>query len=106
MAFDKTPNVWLANWSQDGVDVTVPIATFPQLTAAEADEVTGDIRKIWWSILDELYNQYNDLSSANQPGKWTSTKSVSVNASTGVITNTYTNTIQTEIGTQEVADES
>ena len=105
MAFDPTPTTWIADWSEDGTDITVPIASFSELTAAEADAVTGDIRKIVWAIMEHLYNAYNNTASANRPTKWTMSKSSSINASTGVVTNIFTATISTEIGTQEVADE-
>lgn len=106
MAFDDTPTTWIAGWSEDGTDITVPIATFAELTAAEADAATGDIRKIWYALLQHMFDAYNDTASGDRPGKWTSTRSVSVNGTTGVVTTTFTNTIYTEILTQEVVAES
>ena len=108
MAFNKQPDTWMTTWEEDGTTISVAIAEFPELTAAEADSGTGDIRKIVFAILEKWYNEYNTRSSTNQPNKWTCTKSMSANASTGEITHTYTNTIKTTIAAagQEVADES
>jgi hypothetical protein len=106
MAFDATPTTWLANWSEDGTDITVPLATFTELSAAEADASTGDIRDIVWALLQHLYDGWNDTASADRPTMWRSSKSVSVNTTTGVVTNIFTNTLYTSILTQEVVDES
>lgn len=106
MAFSPVPTDWIANWSEDGTNITVPIASFPELTAAEADAATGDIRKIVWAILEKLYQAYNAKATADRPTKWTVTKSSSVNTQTGVVTNSFIHTIYTEISTQEVVDES
>lgn len=105
MAFDKTPDTWINDWSENGTLIDVPIASFPELTAAEADGSTGDIRKIWWAILQKLYNEYNALAAGDRPTKWVSTKTTSVNTTTGVVTHTFTNTIYTSVLTEEVVDE-
>jgi len=106
MAFDKTPNIWMSGWNENGTAISVPIATFTELTAAEADSDSGDIRKIVWAFLKKWYDEYSTRSSTNQPSKWTCTRSISVNATTGEVANVFTNTLYTEIATQEVADES
>lgn len=105
MAFDPTPTAWIASWSEDGTNITVPIASFPELTAAEADAATGDIRKIVWAIMQKLYNSYNATASADRPTRWTMSKSASINTTTGIVTNNFTVTVQTAIATQEVSDE-
>lgn len=106
MAFDKTPSAWITSWSEDGTDITVPIASFPQLTAAEADGTSGDIRKIIFAILEVLYAKHVSLATADRPSKLTITKTASVDTATNVLTNTYNFTIKTDILTQEVVDEA
>ena len=105
MAFVATPSAWLANWAEDGTDITVPIATFPQLTAAEADAASGDIRDIVFAIVDKLYEEWVGRATADRPTKWTCSKSVSQNTTTGEVTNTYTFVLRTTISAQDVADE-
>ena len=105
MAFDPTPTTWLASWSEDGTTISVPIATFPELTAVEADAATGDIRKIAWALMEKLYATYNATAIADRPTKWTMSKSSSINTTTGIVTNTFVTTVLTEIATQEVPAE-
>lgn len=106
MAFDPAPSTWLDNWSEDGTDITVPIATFDELTAAEADAATGDIRKVMWAIMQKIYDSWNNTDSADRPTKFTIAKTAVIDSTTGVVTNTFTVRFYTEISTQEVVDES
>jgi len=69
MAFDKKPNSMFASWAEDGTTITVPIASFTDLTAAEADGVTGDSRAVVLRILDHAFNYLNDLAAADKPTK-------------------------------------
>ena len=105
MAFNKRPDVWMPSWSENGTLITVPIATFEELTDAEADGATGDIRKIAWAIIEDWYQTYNALATADRPTKWTMYKSTSTNTTTNVATNTFTISFLTEVTGQEVVDE-
>ena len=106
MAFNKAPANWIPNWSSNGTSITIPIASFPELSAAEADVTTGDIRKIVFAIMEELYGKYNSTDNADKPAMMSLSKSASVNTSTGVTTNTYSVTIKTSTTAQEVVDEA
>ena len=105
MAFDKTPTTWIANWSEDETDITVPLATFSELTAAEADATTGDIRKIAFAIIEHLYSTYNSTLAADRPAKWTMQKTATVNTTLNKIISRYSITFETDFGTQEVREE-
>jgi len=106
MAFDSKPSTWLPNWSEDGTDISVPLATFPEMTAAEADAEVGDIRKVLFAIAEKVHDSWNNTAQADRPTQMYIAKSSSVNSTTGVVTNTYTLRFYCEIGTQEVADEA
>lgn len=106
MSFDKTPTTWIASWSEDGTTISVPIASFSELTAAEADASTGDIRKIMFAILEQIWDVYNALPTADRPLKMVIQKSATVNTQYNKITSKYIFTIETDIGTQEVRAES
>ena len=106
MAFTKTPTAWLDDWSENGTAISVPLATFPELTEAEADGANGDIRKIVFAILEKLWLEWAATETANRPTKWTMTKSASVNTSTGITTVQYVNTFAVETTAQDVADEA
>jgi len=106
MAFDKTPTTWISSWSENGTYITVPIASFSELSAAEADADTGDIRKIAFAIIEHLWDTYNGLASADRPTKMTVAKTATVNTTYNKLTSRYTFTFETDIGTQEVRAES
>ena len=105
MAFVAKPSDWIADWSEDATNITVPLASFPQLTAAEADGTTGDIRHIAFAIVDKLYEEWIGTLAADRPTKWTTSKSVSQNTTTGEVTNTFTFVFKTTIVSQDVSAE-
>ena len=69
MAFDKKPNSMFASWAEDGTNITVPIASFTDLTATEADGVTGDSRAVVLRILDHVFSYVNGLAADDKPTK-------------------------------------
>jgi hypothetical protein len=70
------PASWLASWSEDGTDITVPIASITGLTAAMADGTTGDIRDVLMLLLDELYEYQEAITPAGaKPEKMLITRS-------------------------------
>ena len=105
MAFVKTPSTVIANWSEDATNITVPLASFPELTAAEADASTGDIRKIVYAIMEKLFSWYNALATADRPSRLTIYRSSSMNESTGELTRVYSVQVTCEIASSEVKDE-
>ena len=105
MAFDAKPSSFIASWSEDGTDVTFPIASLSELTAAEADAATGDWRKVLFAVLEHAYTYYTALPSGDQPTKVVITRSTTVDAS-DVMTRTYTFRITSDILTKEVTDEA
>lgn len=105
MAFDPKPSTWLASWSEDATNITLPIASLAELTAAEADGTTGDIRKVAFAILEALHAKWASLDAADRPTKMTITKTASVNVTTGLVTNTYTVRFSCAIAEQDVEDE-
>lgn len=105
MAFDPKPSSWLDNWSEDGTHITLPIASLPQLTAAEADADTGDIRKVLFALCEKLWNEWNARAVADRPSQMTISKSASTSAGSGLLTHTYTLRFVNEISAQDVDDE-
>ena len=106
MAFVAQPDTWIANWSEDGVDISVPLATFTELTAAEADGTTGDIRKLLFAICYELFESWNGKATADRPSNMTISKSTLVDNPNATLTHTFSFKFVCEIGAQEVKDES
>lgn len=105
MAFVKTPSVWIPSWSEDGTTISVPIASFPQLSVAEADGTTGDIRNITHAFLETLWDRWRTLAEADRPKKLTIAKTTNVNTSTEEVTHQYVVTVKASVLTEEVAAE-
>lgn len=105
-AFNGAVTNWVSNWSEDGTNVTVAIASFPELSAAEADATTGDIRDVMYAVVDKFYDEYVSKSaSTNQPTRVTIARSSSVNPTGTDIVYTYTFKFTVSLTPGEVADE-
>ena len=74
MAFNQAPNQWLANISEDGTDLTIRIADVDELTAAECDAATGDMRAVMYRLMDDFYSYINGLPTEDQPGQLSITR--------------------------------
>ena len=61
------PKSVIPSWSSDGTDVTFSLDDIEELTAEEADAVTGDSRKILFALLYRWYNWY--ISGIVQPNQ-------------------------------------
>ena len=105
MAFDGTPTTWIASYAADATNMTIPIASLPELTDAEAHATTGDIREIAWAITEKLFQEFNGRVLDDRPVRMGITKSASINSTTGVLINSIVFTFQTAIGSQNIIDE-
>jgi hypothetical protein len=116
MAFSATPSGWLgAGYTLSGSGTTAAInfgisgntnATLPEITTAEANATTGDIRKIYYGIVEQLYQSYLAKATADRPNRMAITRSSSVDATTGLITTTYTTSFVLAATGLEVTAES
>jgi|LakMenEpi03Aug12_release.lakeMendotaPanAssembly.Ray.scaffolds.fasta_scaffold454758_1 hypothetical protein len=110
MAFDKTPSNWLTGYSHTGNVCTFNTAgaltdvTFPELTNAEADEATGDIRKIIFAVLEGIHTKWTATPAADRPSQVTLQRSSVINADNS-ITHTYTFVVRTIAAGLEVNNE-
>jgi hypothetical protein len=57
MATDKSPASFIPNYTCDGTDITIPLASIPGLTAALAHPSTGDIRAVLAFLLSHLASE-------------------------------------------------
>lgn len=58
-----SPSTLFSSWSEDGNNITVPIASWPGLTADTADAVTGDARKVIVGFQQQAFAWYNALEN-------------------------------------------
>ena len=99
MPFNPTPSGWLgAGYTLSGSGTTAAInfgisgntaATLPEITTAEANATTGDIRKIYYGIVEQLYQAFLSKATADRPNRMNITKQSFVDATTGLITSNY-----------------
>lgn len=111
MAWNPLPQSWFTGLTDgattcSATDMVIPISTFPDLTATEIDSVTGDVRKFLYAFIEKCWTKWNGLATADKCSKMTLTKTVSVDATTGIVTNVYTFIFKNTITAQDVADES
>jgi hypothetical protein len=84
----------------------MPIASFPELTAAEADAVTGDIQKIFFAFMEKFFNEYYGRVAEDKPQNMKITRLQIPTSTPGVFNTTYTVVLKTAILTQEVQPEA
>jgi|PlaIllAssembly_1097288.scaffolds.fasta_scaffold08688_2 hypothetical protein len=106
MAWNPLPQSWIPSLTDNGTVLSANISDFPELTAAEIDSVTGDIRKFLFAFCEKMWSVWSSLLTADKSLKMTLAKTVSVNPITGVITNTYTFVFLTAVSSQEVVSET
>lgn len=102
MAFDKQPGSWISSWTEDGTSVTFSMADLLQeLTAAEADAVTGDWRDCFYSLLDHSYQYFDSLATADKPLQMTISR-VTQKHTDSILKLTYTVEVYAAIGSTNV----
>jgi hypothetical protein len=115
MAYTQVPSTWLgAGYTLSGSGASAAInfgingntnPTFTDITAAEANATTGDIRKIFYGVVEGIYQKYL-AQAANIPNRFSVSKSSSVNSTTGLITANYSIRFVLEASGLEVTAES
>ena len=108
MAYSQLPTDLFAGMSEDGTDLTIPLASVPGLSAAEADAVTGDPKEIARAMVERVFQWYSGLASVDQPVAFTAAKAVSLQTSgdmAGKHRNTYTIVVYTEVADENAAPE-
>ncbi len=77
----------------------------PQLTDAEADPTTGDVRKVFFAQVDAMYNAWLAIDVADRPTMMTLQKSANINPDTNVIQVNYNFSFNVQVETEEVSNE-
>lgn len=116
MAYDAKPSTWLgAGYSLASNAITMNTndagsnKTLTELTDAEANATTGDVRKLFYALVEKMYAAYMAQASADRPTKMAIVRSTSINDTAGSGVRSYTFTFYLDTGTDpafEVTDES
>ena len=92
---DKSPKTWLGSGytaSLGKIELNTT-SLLKEITDAEANENSGDFRKVLSSIVEGLYSQYsakyNALPEADRPARMMFNRSISVDQATGSIVRNY-----------------
>lgn len=105
MAFNPQPSSWISSWTEDGVSVSFDMADLLQeLTATEADGVTGDWRDCLYSLLDHSYQYFNSLIDADKPAQISISRAVSRHTD-ATLKITYTVEVYASVASTDVAAE-
>ena len=106
MAFNPSNSAWIPSYSSDGTNITIPIASIPNLTSAEAHTTTGDVRKLLFHLCAFLAATYATNSGAgNAPGKMTITASASLATDGVTVVRSFFFTFTNTISSDDVASE-
>lgn len=113
MAFDAKPSTWLgAGYTVDAGNHLIKLTTaeavvkaVPELTDAEANPTTGDIRKVIFALLEAIYQAQLAQLVADRPAQVVVYRSSQTDETTGIVTRTYTVVTKLAIGTIDVAAE-
>ena len=104
MAVSNVPTDLFASMALTDTDtkISIPIASIPELTAAEANPTTGDSRAILFALLEQVYAWWIAKATADRPAAVTISRSTMTNETTGVMTRTYSIAIQVSATALEV----
>lgn len=65
--FLMLPTEIFPGYTTDGTSITIPLADMPGLTAAEADDLTGDGRKLAFELTRTIAEAYLAIPTADRP---------------------------------------
>lgn len=77
MAKDKTPDAWIASFSESGGTITFPLASVTGLTSGDCNTTTGDIREVVMKLMNTLKTHQDSLAAADSLSTFSINKSVS-----------------------------
>ena len=105
MAQNLSPSHWLPSYSADSSAITIPLASLPGLSAAEAHATTGDIRKVARALMAALYGAWMGEETDDRPSRMRLSRSTSVDDLSDTTTRTYVSEFEVETEGEDVADE-
>jgi len=107
MAFDPAPSGWFPGLTNSATELTIPFTALNQLTQADSDPSTGDIREIVFGFCEAFSDQWVATAEADRPDKTTINRSTSVQSvgGTEVLTKIYTIRVELDVDSVDVSDE-
>lgn len=104
--FDDDIRLILANYSSDGTNFTIPLATTPKASAGEAHTSTGDSRKFLYALIDAIAVAIAATATADKSNRMTVTKHTPASVAEGIVRQSYSFDFDLAIGDADVATEA
>lgn len=111
MAFSAVPSTWLgAGYAYSTNQITLNTAAhasalLTELTAADADATTGDIREIFYALCDMMYTKWEAQPDADQPTQVTVSRNQNLLAD-GTLRRQFSFSFDLDVTVGDVASES
>ena len=105
MGWSASPSNYFSAWSFSEPDITLPRTCVPNLNEEACDPTDGDIRKVMFTLLEQVYSTWYALPTADRSTKMTVSRSQSINQTTSYVTRSYTYTFVLEPTVMEVVGE-
>lgn len=83
----------------------IPLTALPGLTAAEADEATGDGRKVVYELARALFTNFTALATASRPTKLSITRGTPTGIDSTTVRQSFTFSIDLDISASDVTPE-
>jgi hypothetical protein len=95
-----------ANGTVASESLCIPLSSLPGLTAVEADETTGDGRKVAYELCKAIQSGYTALATAARPSRMTASKGTPSGVDADTVQQSFTFSFQLGITGTDVAAES
>jgi len=107
MAFDPAPSGWFPGLTNSATELTIPFTALNDLTQADSDPSTGDIRAIVYNFCEAFNDKWAATAEEDRPDKTTINASTSVQTASGseVLTKIYTIRVELDVSAVDVSDE-
>lgn len=105
MAVTLTPTTIFTDIAVDGTNLTIPLASIPELEATEVTGEGADLRKLIYALVAQMEEAFNDIEVASRPTRLTITKSADINVGGSDVVRNYTFSFRLAATAQDVADE-
>lgn len=85
--------------------VFIPLSVLSNLTAAEANETTGDGRKLAFEICRQVFSSVTGLATADRPSKMSVSRGTPTGVDATTVRQSYTLTFDLDVSSSDVAAE-
>lgn len=102
---DLSPSSWIDDYTSDGEDILIPISSLRGLTAEDANQATGDIRRVLFALCETIYDVMETLEDSEKPELMVFQKAVRPAKSVRQLWNNFDIRFRADIPNMTVGDE-